>query len=443
MFQSNKTAYRSKLLILGSGESGCGAACLAQSKNQYVFVSDHGQIASPYREKLIKNKIAFEEYGHRKVHGESWDLILKSPGISPQNPILHELSQRHIPIIDEVEFTFRYCRGKIIAVTGTNGKTTTSSLIYHLLKSANYQVELCGNIGRSFALALLENPIAQYYVLELSSFQLEYTLAFKPDIAVLLNITSDHLDYHRDFETYKQAKFKIAANMKVDDYFFYNSEDLNIREHIPRIKATCKALSFNYENSLLQVQWAGDIYHFDNLVLQGQHNALNMTAAINIALHLNLPKPDIQAALLTFKQLPHRMELVRIYRDIRFIDDSKATNIEATYHALQTYTNIIWIVGGLDKGNDYNRVKHLILSRVNIIICLGKDNRELLKKLSFFKGELKDTNSIKDAVDEAYKLAKAGHIILLSPACSSFDLFKNYRERGLLFQKYVLALPNA
>ena len=431
-----------KVLVLGAGESGCGAARLAQAKDYTVFVSDNSEPLPQYVACLTHNKIPFEKNGHREVYIQTWDLVIKSPGIPPQATVLQTLIQRQIPIIDEIEFAFKYCSGKIIAVTGTNGKTTTSMLIYQILKSANYKVELGGNVGKSFAAALVQKPPADYYVLEVSSFQLESIVNFKPDFAVLLNITRDHLDYHNNFEAYKQAKFNLFKNMTSTDYVLYNSEDANIRTQIAKVRANCHALSFAYAPNLLQVRWAGQVYKFRNLSLEGRHNALNMTAAAGVGLQIKIPKSNIQMVLTTFKSLPHRMELVRVLEEISFINDSKATNIESTFHALQTYTNIIWIVGGIDKGNDYKILKGLIINRVRAIICLGKGNQKLRSKLVFFEGVIRDTDSMEAAVSAAYSEAKAGDTVLLSPACSSFDLFKNYVERGILFRDCVLSLSN-
>lgn len=431
-----------RILVLGAGESGCGAALLAKAKHHTVFVSDNGNPPAQYSTLLNQNKIPFETDGHHKVYTEEWDLVVKSPGLPPEAPVLKTLGKREIPIISEIEFAFRYCQGKIIAITGTNGKTTTSSLIYEILKSANYKVELCGNIGRSFAATLVQEPPPDYYVLEVSSFQLENIVNFKPDIAILLNITPDHLDYHGNFETYRRTKFKLFKNMTSTDYIFYNSEVKTIEKYIENVQANWRPLSFIYYFNSLQINWSDKIYEFKHFSLQGSHNAFNMTAAACVALHLKIDKSSIQTTLTQFKSLPHRMEFVRNLKGILFINDSKATNIESTLYALQTYPRVIWIVGGIDKGNDYQKLRTSITRNVSLIICLGKDNQKLKLKLDFFKGSIKDTHNIKDAVNEAYKAAKTGDVVLLSPACSSFDLFKNYQERGNLFRDCVLELPD-
>ncbi len=443
MYLTNKDIFKTKLLILGAGESGCGAALLAQQKGYSVFVSDKSKIKSFYREQLVKNKISFEEGKHQKVYQSDWDLIIKSPGIPPFIPILKSAKQKGIPIIDEIEFTFAFCTGKIIAITGTNGKTTTTRLIYHILKSVGKKVGICGNIGKSFALTLLKNPSLDYYILEASSFQLENTIHFKPYIAILLNISPDHLDRYDDINGYIKAKMKVAQNINNLDTFIYNQDDLYIAKAVEKDNLNYSIpFSTQYFQRKLKIYFNKQTFIVDSLPLVGRHNALNLTAAILTNLKLGIRLFEIKKALKTFKNIAHRLEVVRTIKGISFINDSKATNIDAVYYALEAYKNIIWLVGGVDKGNDYNLLKKYIVEHVKCIICLGKNNKLLMQKLFIFQKPIFDTKTIEKAIFVAYKQGCKGDTVLLSPACSSFDLFQNYQHRGDAFKKVVLDLKN-
>ena len=447
-----------RIVILGAGESGVGAALLAKAKGMVVFVSDSGKIQPEYKDILFKNSISLEEGQHDEQYLLTADEVIKSPGIPDDIPVLQKLRERNIPIISEIEFAFRYTRAKIIAITGTNGKTTTSLLTYYLLKQAGLNVCLAGNIGFSFSKEVIEDKY-DYFVLEVSSFQLDHIHDFKADIAVLLNITPDHLDrYGYDFNNYIESKFRILNNMSERDIFIYFKEDevinnylkekpvrplrLGIALHeIPEINAR---MNGGYLRFSLPAQ---DIDEFKvnmgAINLTGAHNMVNTMASIMVSKVLNVSDQKIRAALKSFSNVPHRLEKVAEFHDISFINDSKATNLDATIKAIDSYDRpIIWIAGGVDKGNDYDILLSHVKDKVKGLICLGRDNKKIVNA---FKGHIKDikeTIDIRRAVRNAFKLAGPGDVILLSPACASFDLFRNYADRGNKFKDAVNKLIN-
>lgn len=428
-----------KVAILGAGESGTGAALLAQAKGLAVFVSDAGSIAAPYKEELVAHNIAFEERQHSQYKILTADEVIKSPGIPDSAPIVQVIQKAKIPIIAEIELASRYTQAFLIGITGTNGKTTTTHLTYHLLKEAGLNVAMAGNVGTSFARKVLENK-HDYYVLELSNFQLEGMHTCKLDIACLLNITPDHLDrYQGQIMPYIQSKFRILQNMTAREHWIYNQADPNIQ-------------TYTRQNAVLPCQhpiaiqpysaWVDDALslltasHFKPL---GDHNRLNALVAIRVAWLLAVDKKKIQAGLATFTGVPHRIEWVAEMGEIHFYNDSKATNVEATYAALMSFAQpIIWIAGGQDKGNDYTTLQRLAKTRVKAMICLGKDNTKISQAFQQVVAPMHATQSVEEAVAIALSWARPKDIVLFSPACASFDLFKNFEERGNCFKKAVL-----
>lgn len=446
------------IVILGAGESGVGAALLAKAKGLIPFVSDSGKIKPEYKDVLFQNSISLEEGNHDERYLLTADEVVKSPGIPDDAPIIQKLKEKDIPVISEIEFAFRYTKAKIIAITGTNGKTTTSLLTYYLLKQAGLNVCLAGNIGFSFSKEVIDDQY-DYFVLEVSSFQLDYIQEFKTDIAVLLNITPDHLDrYEYDFNNYVESKFRILNRMTENDIFIYFKEDdvianyisehhikphqLGIALHeIPEISAR---MNGGYLRFSLPVKDAGEFkVNMGSINLTGPHNMVNTMAAVMIAKVLNISDRKIRAALKSFNNVPHRLEKVAEFQDISFINDSKATNLDATIKALESYDRqIIWIAGGVDKGNDYDILLSHVKEKVKGIICLGKDNKKIMNAFKDHISEIRETIDIKRAVRNAFKLAKPGDVILFSPACASFDLFKNYVDRGNKFKDAVDKLIN-
>jgi len=446
------------IVILGAGESGVGAALLAKAKGLIPFVSDSGKIKPEYKDVLFQNAISLEEGHHDERYLLTADEVVKSPGIPDDAPIIQKLKEKDIPLISEIEFAFRYTRAKIIAITGTNGKTTTSLLTYYLLKQAGLNVCLAGNIGFSFSKEVIDDQY-DYFVLEVSSFQLDYIKEFKADIAVLLNITPDHLDrYEYDFNNYVESKFRILNRMTENEIFIYFKEDdvitnylnehhikphqLGIALHeIPEINAR---MNGGYLRFSLPVKDASEFkVNMGSINLTGPHNMVNTMAAVMIAKVLNVSDRKIRAALKSFNNVPHRLEKVAEFQDISFINDSKATNLDATIKALESYDRqIIWIAGGVDKGNDYDILLSHVKEKVKGIICLGKDNKKIVNAFKDHISEIRETIDIKRAVRNAFKLAKPGDVILFSPACASFDLFKNYVDRGDKFKDAVDKLIN-
>lgn len=444
---------KKRLVILGGGESGTGAARLAVRKGFDVLVSDKGKIASKYQEVLKSEGIAFEEGGHTLEAILNADEIVKSPGIPEKSDVLKAIREKGIPVIGELEFAYRYCFGKIIAITGSNGKSTTTKWIYHMLQHAGLDVAMGGNIGMSFA-GLLADGSHEWYVLEVSSFQLDDTVSFRPYIAILLNITPDHLDrYEYKMENYVNSKFLITANQHATDYFIFCADDPVIEEAMNRIHVKAHQLSFTLTNTPREGAWSNNehIYFQFNqntfnmtiseLALQGKHNRYNSMAAAISGQVLDIKKESIRESLMDFTGLEHRLEFVAKVHGISFINDSKATNVNSTWYALESMNDpVIWIAGGVDKGNNYSEILDLVKKKVKAIVCLGADNMKLQEAFSRYVDIMVTTDSMQDAVDMAYRLGSDGDAVLLSPACASFDLFENYEDRGNQFKAIVREL---
>jgi len=446
-----------KLVILGAGESGTGAALLAQAQGLAVFVSDTGPIAPAYKNELAAHGIAFEEQQHSPTAILAADEVVKSPGIPTSVPIVQAIRAAGIPIIDEVEFASRYTQAFLIGITGTNGKTTTAYLTYHLLQAAGLKVALAGNVGASFARKVWEDP-HDYYVLELSSFQLEGMCEFKADIACLLNITPDHLDrYGYRMASYIQAKFRILQNMTAKEAFVYSQEDVHIAAYRERyaIVPTQYPISLTAPTSPGAYVQAGAFHvglaHGSHCTiptecfkLPGSHHQCNALVAITVARLLHMDPDKVQAALATFRGVPHRTEWIAEIGGVHFYNDSKATNVAATQAALESFTQpIIWIAGGHDKGNDYTPLQSAISDRVKALICLGKDNTKLRHALQPLVTTVYETQQIDEVVALARQVGQRGDVVLLSPACASYDLFRNFEERGNCFKQAVLRAKSA
>ncbi len=442
------------LLILGSGESGVGAALLAKQKGYDVFVSDGGAIKENYKKELIDNQVEFEEYGHSEEKILKAAEVVKSPGIGEKNEMVKKIRAANIPVISEVELAYRY-KGdsKIIAITGSNGKSTTTSLIYEICRQGGADAALVGNIGISIARQIAQDP-KQLYVAEISSFQLDDIKDFRPDIAILLNITEDHLDrYDYKFENYIKSKFRIIENQKEGDYFIYCLDDEVITRHLDLLKPHTNPLPFSMKQEVKKGAYIkGDqmmlkvneertnmsVYDF---ALKGKHNQYNTMAAGIAGVLVGIRNAKIRDVIKTFESLEHRLEYVATIRGVEFINDSKATNVNSTWYALESVKkNTVLILGGVDKGNDYGIIEELVMQKVKAIVCMGLDNEKIV---SFFTGKvsvIEETAGAKEAVQTAFNLAEKGDAVLLSPACSSFDLFKNYEDRGKKFKKAVKEL---
>jgi UDP-N-acetylmuramoylalanine--D-glutamate ligase len=442
-----------RIVILGAGESGVGAALLAQAKGFDVFVSDMGKIADKYKYECQENNIAFEEEKHTEELILNAVEIIKSPGISDKLPIVKKALEKGIPVISEIEFAARYTQAKMVCITGTNGKTTTTLLTYHILKKAGLNVALAGNVGESFARKVLRNN-CKYYVLELSSFQLDGMYQFKADIAMLLNITPDHLDrYDYNIQNYINSKFRIVQNMNASDLFIVGVDSDLVATELENRTIATTVLPFSIQKTLKKGVYGSENEFYINLngketvidnsnnVLKGKHNLLNTMAACSAAVKLGISKSVIQESLTDFVNATHRMEEVATINGIRFVNDSKATNVDSAWYALDAITQpIVWIAGGVDKGNDYSALYDVVRGKVKKLICLGVDNEKL--KLSFrgIVPEIEETNSIADAVEKAFNSGIEDDIVLLSPCCASFDLFKNYEDRGNQFKEQVFEL---
>jgi UDP-N-acetylmuramoylalanine--D-glutamate ligase len=440
-----------KIVVLGGGESGVGAAVLAQVKGHDVFLSDAGMLKEHFRQMLQQYHIAFEEGKHTEELIMDADEVIKSPGIPDKAPLVKKILDKGVPVISEIEFAGRYCNAKKICITGSNGKTTTTSIIYFLLKKAGLNVGLAGNIGNSYAYQVATKK-HDYYVIELSSFQLDGMFDFKADIAVLLNITPDHLDrYDYNMENYVQAKFRITQNMSKEDCFIFCSDDEVTMSHLNQIVLKAQLLPFSQTEKVNQGAYAIDEYlhaqyqqqdefsmMIEELALQGKHNIYNSMAAAVAGQVLNVRNEIIRESLATFKGVEHRLETVLKVRDVLYINDSKATNVNSAWYALESMkTKVVWIAGGTDKGNDYTDLYELVEQKVKAIICLGVDNEKLHKNFDGKTPEMHDVRSMHDAVKLAYELAEPGETVLLSPACASFDLFKDYEDRGRQFKEAV------
>ena len=434
-----------------------GAALLAKSKGFDVFLSDFGKIAAKYVTILRDNQIEFEEGGHTMDRIMGADLAVKSPGIPNTVPVIRNLGQKGIPVISEIEFAARHTAAKIIAITGTNGKTTTTLLTYHLLKSAGLNVGIGGNIGNSFAAMVVED-VYDYYVLEISSFQLEDIDTFKPEISMLLNVTPDHLDrYDGSIALYGDAKMRITMNQGGDDVFIAGVDSPLVKDRAENLKGSVKVFPFSTEPSEGPGAWLqGDrltVRMWDGkemsvaanvLPLYGQHNQMNALAAISAAIMMGVKEEQVVQALRTFKNAPHRMELIAEIDGVKYINDSKATNVDAVYYALEGIKErIVWIAGGIDKGNEYEQIALLVEQKVSHLIGLGKDNSALTDFFSRKVEAISECDSMQSAIKRAAEVAEAGMIVLLSPACASFDLFNNYMDRGEQFREAVLAMQLA
>jgi UDP-N-acetylmuramoylalanine--D-glutamate ligase len=444
-----------RIVILGSGESGCGAAVLAKKQGFETFVSDYGSIQDKYKKILLQESIDFEEGKHTTEKILNADEIIKSPGIPDDIKIIKSALNQNIPIISEIELAARYTDAIKICITGSNGKTTTTLLSYHILKKAGLNVGLAGNVGQSFAYQVAKEKF-DYYVIELSSFQLDSMTKFKSEIAVLLNITPDHLDrYEYKFQNYINSKFRILQNQTKDDYFIYCSDDETIINEIQKKDIPAKKYQFTQKNTNIsdgaylndkniifinQYKQQMTMYT-DDLTIQGKHNVYNSMAAGIIAGILNIRKETIRESLMDFRNVEHRLEPVISVHGIKFINDSKATNVNSAWYALETVESpVIWIAGGVDKGNDYSILEDLIETKVKAIVCLGTDNSKLIKTFGKKVDKIIETAGMVEAVKTAFYLGSKGDSVLLSPACASFDLFDNYEDRGQQFKKAVRSL---
>ncbi|WP_103072408.1 UDP-N-acetylmuramoyl-L-alanine--D-glutamate ligase [Aquimarina sediminis] len=442
-----------RLVVLGAGESGVGTAILGKKEGFDVFVSDKGIITDQYKEVLRSFEIKWEEQQHTETKILSADIVMKSPGIPDKVALIKKLLEKEIPVVSEIEFAAKYTAAQVVGITGSNGKTTTTMLTHYVLKQGGLNVNMAGNIGDSFAKQVAEND-APFYVLELSSFQLDGIKDFAPHIAVLTNITPDHLDrYDNKFENYIASKFRIAMNQKEEDYFIYDADDEVISEYLKKHPVRSRLLPFSItkkvengaylekENITITIDNNKIIMPTTNLKLKGNHNVKNAMAAATVSQLLKIRKATIRECLENFHGVEHRLESVLKINNVQYINDSKATNVNATFYALDAMKSAtVWIVGGVDKGNDYSELYSLVNEKVKAIICLGVDNSRIVNAFGNCVDNIIETQSMKDAVNIAYKIAERNENVLLSPACASFDLFKNYEERGRQFKEAVREL---
>ena len=445
---------KKRLVILGAGESGVGTALLAKQKGYDVFVSDGGSIKENYRMELKENEIEFEEAHHSAERILNADEVMKSPGIPEKNELVKQVRLKKIDVISEIEFAYRYKgNSKIIAITGSNGKTTTTALTYHICKTAGTDCAMVGNVGYSFAKQVALNPKA-LYVAEISSFQLDDIKTFRPDVAVMTNITEDHLDrYDYKFENYISSKYRITMNQQHDDVFIYNLDDAVTVKTINNypIKSTLAPITMSkqlpqgayLQNAKMHLKWKGEEMQMsiEDFALKGKHNQYNSMAASLAATAVDIRKEKIREALQTFESLEHRMETVATIKNVEFINDSKATNVNSTWFALESMEKpVILILGGVDKGNDYSLLTELVKEKVKAIVCMGTENRKIHETFGDIVPLMVNTENAKDAVQSAFHFASKGDVVLLSPACASFDLFKNYEDRGNQFKQAVKEL---
>ncbi|WP_121908428.1 UDP-N-acetylmuramoyl-L-alanine--D-glutamate ligase [Ulvibacter antarcticus] len=441
---------KQRLVVLGGGESGVGTAILGKKKEFEVFVSDFGKIKESYKQVLLHHEIEWEEGGHSEAKILSADIVMKSPGIPDNAPIVIKLIAKGVKVVSEIEFASKFTEATIVGITGSNGKTTTATLTYELLKQGGLNVALGGNIGKSFAEQVADGRY-QNYVLELSSFQLDGIDSFAPHIAVLLNLSPDHLDrYDYKYENYIASKFRIAMNQTKDDYFIYDADDIEINKWLTQNPIQSQLLPFSVTKQLKQGACIINneiVITIDNnnltmpigtLGLQGKHNQKNAMAASTVANLLKIRKTTIRECLESFQGVEHRLEKVLKINNVMYVNDSKATNVNATFYALDSMsTPTVWIVGGVDKGNDYTELLPLVNEKVKGIICLGVDNEKIIEAFGNVAETLIETHSMEQAVKQAYRLAERGDTVLLSPACASFDLFENYEDRGRQFKEAV------
>ncbi|MDY6800833.1 MAG: UDP-N-acetylmuramoyl-L-alanine--D-glutamate ligase [Bacteroidota bacterium] len=441
-----------RIVILGAGESGVGSAILAKKNDADVFVSDFGVIKEKYKNLLDKYGITWEEKKHTQEFILNANEIIKSPGIPEKVEIVQQAKENNIPVISEIEYASRFCNAYKICITGSNGKTTTTNLIYHILKNAGLNVSMAGNVGQSWAWQVAENNY-DYYVIELSSFQLDGMYDFKADIAILMNITPDHLDRYNSMQDYVDSKFRITQNQTDKDYFIYCADDEILRKEVEKRPIIAQKIPFSIkekftkgafiEENNIKINYLNNQFtmSIQNLALKGQHNTYNSMAAGISAQVLKIRKEVIRESLSNFQGVEHRLEFVLKVHGIEFINDSKATNVNSTWYALESVSGeIIWIVGGIDKGNDYSILEDLVRQKVKAIICLGVDNSKIHKVFGPMVSTIINTESASEAVKTAYYLAKKGDTVLLSPACASFDLFENYEDRGNKFKQAVREL---
>ncbi len=442
-----------RLVILGAGESGVGTALLGIKQGFEVFVSDKGQIQKEYKNVLTHHEIEWEEGTHTVAKIASASLVMKSPGIPDTVALVKQLKDQGIPVISEIEFATKYTNATLIGITGTNGKTTTTSLTYHLVKEGGFNAGCAGNIGDSFAKMVAEKEL-ENYVLEISSFQLDGIVSFKPKVAVITNITPDHLDrYEYQFEKYIASKFRIAMNQDANDFLIYDADDPVITEWLQNHPVQSKLVPFSLKkrqeygawldgkNIKINVEQNTLEMSIDFLTLDGQHNVKNAMAASLASMLVGVRKEAIKQSIQTFQGVAHRLEKVLKINHVEYINDSKATNVNAAYYALDGVRKpIIWIVGGVDKGNDYSELMPMVREKVKGIICLGMDNTKLFETFGNVIEPMVETTSMDEAVKIAYKMATRGDAVLLSPACASFDLFENYEDRGNQFKEAIRKL---
>ncbi|MBC8265944.1 MAG: UDP-N-acetylmuramoyl-L-alanine--D-glutamate ligase [Flavobacteriales bacterium] len=437
-----------KIVVLGAGESGIGAAILAKKKGLEVFVSDSGTITKENKKVLSNNEIKWEEAGHTLEKVLLADEVIKSPGISDSVEIIQQLKKEGIPMISEVEFAFRYTKAKVVAITGSNGKTTTTLLLGHILKKAGLDVLIAGNIGVGFAKEIAKRDY-DYIVLELSSFQLDGIKEFKPNVAIILNITPDHLErYNNDFSKYVASKLRITMNQKKQDVLIFNADDNQIKN----LKTKAKSIPFTlenqidgdgtfYKNNKININLNNNKMTIQELALQGRHNIYNSMAAAMASRILDVKDGIIKQSMLDFQNIEHRLEYVLTVHGIDFINDSKATNVNATWYALESMTkSVIWIVGGVDKGNDYDEIQEIVKQKVKAIICLGDSNKKIQKYFKKIVSNIETVSSMEEAVRISYQLGDKGDVVLLSPTCASFDMFDNFEHRGQTFKNQVRKL---
>lgn len=439
-----------RLVVLGGGESGVGTAILAQKQGYDVFVSDYGKITDKYKEVLNSYAISWEDEQHTEALILNADVVMKSPGIPDKAPIVKKLLEKEVQVISEIEFAYSFTNATTIGITGSNGKTTTTLLTYHLLKQAGLNVGLAGNIGKSFAWQVAEENF-DYYVLELSSFQLDGIVNYKPHIAVLTNISPDHLDrYNYNYDNYIDSKFRITMNQTEEDYFIFDADDQASQNWLSKNKIKANQLSFSItktikngaflNNNTMEFNINNEEFVLDTaeIALEGKHNYKNAMAAVSVADLLKVRKQTIRESMSNFQGSEHRLEKVLKIQGVQYINDSKATNVNAAFFALDSMTTpTIWIVGGVDKGNDYTELMELVHEKVKAIICLGIDNKKIIDTFGNVVDIMVEVDNMKDAVNTAKHLAEKGDAVLLAPACASFDLFQNYEDRGTQFKQAV------
>ncbi|MFK7049348.1 UDP-N-acetylmuramoyl-L-alanine--D-glutamate ligase [Flavobacterium columnare] len=439
-----------RLVVLGGGESGVGTAILGKKKGYEVFVSDFGKMKDTYKEILLLHKIKFEDERHTEELILNADVVMKSPGIPDKAPIVKKIIEKKIPVLSEIEFTNQFTNLLTVGITGSNGKTTTTMLTYHLLKQGGINVGLAGNIGKSFAWQVADDKF-DTYVLELSSFQLDGVETYKPHIAIITNISPDHLDrYEYKYENYIASKFRITMNQTEEDYLIYDADDEAINNWLLQNTTKAKLIPFSIskkldfgaylENDTIKFNITNEIFDMpiNEISLEGKHNVKNAMAAATVAQLLKIRKSTIRESLSDFQAVEHRLEKVLKINNVQYINDSKATNVNATFFALDSMsTPTVWIVGGVDKGNDYTELLPLVNEKVKAIICLGVDNKKIMESFGSIVDEMIETDSMAEAVKQAYRLAEKGDTVLLSPACASFDLFENYEDRGRQFKQAV------